>query len=170
MDESTFWELVAAGNPDAITRALARRLPEEIQQFELILRRQLRRADRNLLMGALLLLVGRGWSDDQWLYFRCALICRGQRAFERALADPDSLAWLPWRDDTHIDQEELLYVADAAHRRAMKRAASKLRAPRQVADELGQGYDGPEGTGDAEWNEADLPALLPQLWKRRHPT
>lgn len=158
MDAGTFWEVLSDGSLERVVRALARRPLAEIVGFELMLREQLRRADRNTLMGAMKILVG-SVTDDSWLYFRCALICEGQLVFEHALADPDSLATHAWYRP--LEREELLYVADKAHLLASKKRTGT--PARDAAEARRSRYDGSDCGPD--WTESELPKLLPKLWR-----
>lgn len=100
MDEKSFWEIIAAScsDPrsvdnwnDALFRALIRLTPEEILQFDRIFDELACVAYTVDLWGAAYLING-GASDDGFYYFRCWLIGMGKKAYENALADPDTLA------------------------------------------------------------------------------
>ena len=66
------------------------------------------------LWGAAYLMKG-GCSDDAFDYFRGWLVAQGRTAWERAVADPDSLADLALDpDDDFLECEDMLSVGDAA--------------------------------------------------------
>ncbi|MER6671597.1 DUF4240 domain-containing protein [Streptomyces sp. NPDC000983] len=108
---------------DAIVRACEERLvsrtPAEIVQFALRhwqLRDQAYRYD---LWAAAYLIEG-WWSDDGFMDFRDGLISFGRHWYERALADPDSLAEHPavrGGGDVLIGNEDFARVAHRAHQR-----------------------------------------------------
>ncbi|MFD7027199.1 DUF4240 domain-containing protein [Streptomyces sp. NPDC059917] len=112
MDEERFWQLIeearTRAGADARTGAdpaaqdiagqasalLARLPPADIARAQQVLWDLLAQSYRSPLWAAAYLING-GCSDDGFDYFRGWLITRGRAAFERALADPDSLAGLP---------------------------------------------------------------------------
>ncbi len=102
-------------------------------------------------------LIGGGCSDDGFMDFRGWLISRGQHVFERALADPDSLAdGLAGGKETQLETqvEGFQYVAKKAWSTTTGNAYSEF--PRHKIDYRS------EPTGD-EWQEDDLPDLFPKL-------
>jgi hypothetical protein len=91
-----------------------------------------------------------GCSDDGFDYFRGWLIVQGREVFERAVADPDSLADLPvigppGRGRPPIECEETLYIVTRAHRAAtgeeVPAAAFTVRRPEL---EIGWDFDDPD--------------------------
>jgi hypothetical protein len=101
MPPKVFWDLIGASkspSEDEFLQALHRRLvtlsPDEIVGFDARVWHYLGEANRDELWAAAFVLRG-GCSDDNFLYFRCWLIAQGRQVFERALADPQSLADLP---------------------------------------------------------------------------
>lgn len=104
MDESTFWQIIAAccaqSSRDSdeweqtLEAELAKLEPAEIIRFEHIFSKLINRAYTVDLWGAAYLMNG-GASDDGFYHFRCWLIGMGRQVYEAAIADPDSLAgWL----------------------------------------------------------------------------
>ena len=104
-------------------------------------------------------LINAGASDDGFDYFRGWLIAQGREAFERAVADPDSLADLPAvraaaAEDEELECQDLPSIVWDAYRRA-------------TGEEL------PEGSFtirhppiDADWNFDDADQMrshLPRL-------
>jgi hypothetical protein len=102
------------------------------------------------LWGAAYVIEG-GCSDDSFDYFRAYLISRGRAVYERAIADPDSLAdieledgdaWEDWMSPTMV----------VMHGRTGQYAlAGPATGPHPT-----------EPQGEA-WDEDDLAALLPRL-------
>jgi Protein of unknown function (DUF4240) len=96
MDYPQFWQLVdsARGQPDPADR-LAELLKEftrdEIIRFRLLYDDLMHTANKVDLWGAAHTING-GCSDDEFFYFRDALIELGREVFEWAVRDPDSLA------------------------------------------------------------------------------
>lgn len=101
MDEQKFWSMVqhahelSAGDMDEkcerIQEAVAKLSGPDAAAFSAIFDAKLAAAYAWPLWGAAYVING-GCGDDSFSDFRAALISRGRDAFERALADPDSLA------------------------------------------------------------------------------
>lgn len=176
MPDASFWQLIDQAHATApadheakeqyLVTALAARPLEEITGFELTLRHFIIEADDYGLMGAQKIIDGYV-TDDPWLYFRCWLIGQGEAVYRAALQHPDSLvAVIP--GPYECDFESLLYVATAAYARQTGRPEDDDETwPRAVAQRQGLDYDfgAPPTTGD-DWEEEDLPKLLPKLWKK----
>src|SRR5262249_18997583 len=113
-----FWQIIeraakADHDPDAHMEALRaelRELPlDEIISFEVAFRRYLNEAYTWNLWGAAYV-IHRFGSDDGFEYFRRWLVTRGRDVYERAVADPDSLAQLDARPGHHgVWEFELIY-------------------------------------------------------------
>ncbi|WP_165251495.1 DUF4240 domain-containing protein [Paludisphaera soli] len=101
MDEARFWRIIdetcgaAREDPDSwperLTDALRDLPADEIVEWDGRFHRLLARAYTVDLWGAAYLING-GASDDGFYYFRCWLIGMGRDVYEKALAEPDSLA------------------------------------------------------------------------------
>lgn len=96
MDLPQFWQLVDSthGQPDRAERLaqlLQAHTPDEIIQFRLLYDDLLQTANRVDLWGAAATINGH-CTDDDFVYFREALIELGRSVFEAAVDDPDSLA------------------------------------------------------------------------------
>ncbi|MFF2078152.1 DUF4240 domain-containing protein [Kitasatospora sp. NPDC058162] len=137
MDVEEFWALIGEAcaevealepeldlddRGDAIGRACEERLvsrtPAEIVQFSLRQWQLREDAYRYDLWAAAFLIEG-WWSDDAFMDFRDGLISLGRHWYERALADPDSLADHPAvRDggEVLIGNEDFSQVAHRAYR------------------------------------------------------
>ncbi|HEV2088961.1 MAG TPA: DUF4240 domain-containing protein [Cryptosporangiaceae bacterium] len=127
MDETRFWQLVEATRPDtgftgqeaaerhieALAVALESVGPEDLIAFDRIFCRLHDAAYRWDLWGAAYLIES-GCSDDDFVYFRTGLIAQGREVYERALADPETLAALPHVEDL-VAYEEFAYVADEVY-------------------------------------------------------
>jgi hypothetical protein len=103
------------------------------------------------LWGAAFVING-GCSDDGFDYFRGWLICQGRNVWEAALRDPESLAEVAVDEDAAC--EDVLYAASKAYEQV---------AGRSLPPSRDKPPDKPIGT---EWQETDLEALYPKLWKR----
>lgn len=133
MDLAEFWDLVERSgekepDPDEraawLTEQLAALSPAEIVDFRKHLDSLHHLADTWNMWGAADLICG-GANDDAFWYFQLWLIGLGRETFERALANPDSLADVPLvreiadSDDGDDfgwpDWEQLDYVADDAY-------------------------------------------------------
>ena len=159
MDSTTFWRLIdasrRAGRGDVEEQAEALRLrlerldPDEIVEFDRIFHEQLAAAYSWDLWAAASIING-GCSDDGFEYFRCWLIAQGERVFQAALADPESLAG---RAEPDVEAESMLYAAAKAYE---SRTGAELPAP----------IPRPNEPAGEPWDEDDLEELYPKLWAR----
>jgi hypothetical protein len=123
MDKATFWKLIdstrrqAEGDLDAHVELLRERLqalePEDIIQFDKIFRDYWIRAYTWDLWGAAYI-IGGGCSDDGFMDFRGWLISKGEKAYENALKDPESLLKVVKDEDDDCQYEGFQYVASQA--------------------------------------------------------
>ena len=158
MNEEEFWSIVdaarrAAGSEtEARVRELQNLLsPLEtpaLQGFQNRYDEMIIKSHRWDLWGAAYLMNG-GCSDDGFRYFCHWLISEGRDTFERALAEPDSLADLPRQHSFEL--ESFAYVA-----LKLFEAKGGGELERDFTVELTM----PAGE---EWSEDDLPALHPRL-------
>src|SRR5262249_53956418 len=86
---------------------------EEIVEFDKIFREYWIRAYTWDLWGAAYIIDG-GCSDDGFMDFRGWLISEGEKAFENALKDPESLVRVVREDDEDCQYEGFQYVASMA--------------------------------------------------------
>jgi Protein of unknown function (DUF4240) len=159
MDESRFWELVqrahdaASDDMDQKCKALMAEIgslsSNEASDFAILFDTMMARAYCYELWGAAYVIHG-GCGDDTFNDFRSALISRGRSCFERAIADPDSLADEPF-DATAWFYEGYQYAVTAA-----VKAVAGLRPGRRHPDR-------PSGQ---DWDEDDLRELFPRLSAR----
>ena len=96
--------------------------------------------------------INSGCSDDGFDYFRGWLMLQGHDVWEAALRDPESLADVSFDGDAEC--ENVLYAASKAYEQL---AGRSLPPPRDGHPKE------PMGTA---WQETDLEALHPKLWKR----
>jgi hypothetical protein len=168
MDDTTFWGLVdqardnAEGDPDrqgdALEALLTGRPQTELEAFERIFAGLRRRAYRWDVWAAGYV-IARGMSDDSFSEFRDWLISRGADVYERALADPDSLADVP---DARPETVYAPRVGAAAGGAYWDTYGVELE---RVAS------DGPKPAGE-EWEDPDLADIVPRLfakWDRSMP-
>jgi hypothetical protein len=166
MDKAGFWNIIdksrhaAGGDPerqlDTLGELLAEMSPEEIVSFDRHLSEYHARAYHWDLWGAAYI-IGGGCSDDGFLDFRGWLISRGEKVYEAAMSNADSLAAVVEDHDGECQIEGYQYIAW------------------QVWEEkTGKSYDDfpehdlPKG-GEIEgspWEEEDLDARFPELTKR----
>ena len=104
------------------TDLLSQRPPAEIVAFAQPLWELLAVSYRADLWAAAYIING-GCSDDGFDYFRGWLLTQGRETFERALADPDSLAGLPVVVDAaarglDLSDEDMIAIEWDAYRRA----------------------------------------------------
>lgn len=156
MDDAGFWKIVqdvhdASGGDMQLKCDLLRQqissLPAiEAAQFADFFDAMMERAYSWPLWGAAYVING-GCSDDTFADFRASLISRGQQAFVRALADPDSLAGEPVDEEAWLFEGYQYAVTDGVE------AAGGQRPQRQV----------PADPSGAAWQEDQLDALYPKL-------
>jgi hypothetical protein len=156
MDETEFWELVqrahdgASGDMDRKCEVLKAEIGKlsknEANDFAILFDTMMDRAYSHQLWGAAYVIHG-GCSDDTFNDFRSSLISRGRSCFERAIADPDSLAGEAF-DETTWFYEGYQYAVTAG-----VKAVAGLRPGRHHPDH-------PSGE---DWVEDDLRTLFPRL-------
>lgn len=175
MDKKEFWQLLEAAKDKAkgsqtlqeqtLIASLAQHSPEQIIEFECILRECLIEADHFNIMAAQKILNGYV-TDDSYLYFRCWLIGQGEKVFLEALRDADTLAKVA--EEPYSEFEALLYVATKAYEKhtGKKEEDNEDSFPREVARTRGLDYDSSSETKGDDWAENQLPKMLPKLWKK----
>lgn len=159
MDKQAFWNLLEGLDPEAAGGELAARLealePEAIAAFQHHFDEEHARAYTWALWGAAYLMEG-GCSDDGFIDFRYGLISRGQKIFESALAEPDSLAVLLDEDD-FLSNEEFGYVAAEVYENKTGTAIPR-DGTTHPADPAGEDWD---------FDDEELcAAKLPKLWAK----
>jgi len=120
MEKNDFWQLIdasrqaAGGDPEeqieALTEQVAELEPDEIVAFDRILSEYHARAYDWGLWGAAYV-IGGGCSDDGFMDFRGWLISRGEKDYEAALADPESLLGVVTDSDGDCQVEGFQYIA-----------------------------------------------------------
>lgn len=164
MDKASFWKLIESsrrrskGDPfeqvELLGVALEKLSPNEIADFDKIFSQLKAQSYRNDLWAAAYIIQG-GCSNDGFEYFRCWLIAQGQKTYERALSDPESLADVIDSDDQ--EREEIMdtlgndmvgiawraYQAKTGKEMPMHPAKLVLKGPK--------------------WDEAKLASLYPKL-------
>ena len=123
MDRATFWKLIdstraeADGDHDGHVEILKERLqalePAEIVAFDRVFRECSAGAYTWGLWGAAYI-IGGGCSDDGFIDFRGWLISKGQKAYEDAIRDPESLIRVVTEEDGDCQYEGFQYVASQA--------------------------------------------------------
>jgi hypothetical protein len=173
MDKNVFWQLIETAKKDSgadqqvqeqvLISSLAKYAPEEIVEFECLMREYLIAADDFGIMAAQKIIDGYV-SDDPYLYFRCWLVGQGEVVFQNALQRPDSLATVV--EDPYSEFEALLYVATAAYEQRTGQQEEDESYPREIAAARGLDYDFNSVTKGEDWTEEQLPKLLPKLWAK----
>jgi hypothetical protein len=162
MNIDKFWTLIdaagaAAGGEvelfgDTLSRVLSPLASDELVSFDSIFSQLISRAYRWDLWGAAYLVNG-GCSDDGFVYFRAWLIMQGRDIYERALADPDSLAEVCDEPGEDAECEDVLYVADELY---VVKTGSEM-------EDSSAGHAESDEPAGLRWKEDDLPRLLPRL-------
>ena len=123
----------------------------EIEAFARAQEDLMRRSYRWDLWGAAFV-INSGCSDDGFDYFRGWLMLQGRDVWEAALRDPESLADVSFEGDAEC--EDVLYAASQAYEQV---AGHSLLSSRD---------DHPDQPIGTAWQETDLEALYPKLWKQ----
>ncbi len=168
MDRTQFWAIIDASrrqadnDPEAQVETLRAQLealaPEEIVRFQEFFDDCWARAYRWDLWAAAYI-IGGGCSDDGFMDFRAWLISRGEKVFEAALKDPESLVKVVREEDDECQFEGLQYVASRVWEE--KTGGDMSEFPRK-------GSTQPKKPVGEPWSEkaAELKQRLPKLWKR----
>lgn len=128
-------EAVAEALIDALVGAGA----ERIRQFDLELHTAMARAYGWSLWGAAYVMNG-GCSDDGFDYFLGWLVGQGRDVFDRALADPDSLAEAALAEDEgEFENEDLIAAPWSAYEQ--ETGGDLPEGPRIERPDLGPGWD-----------------------------
>ncbi len=174
MNEHSFWKIIdeskrASKNDinvqeEFLVQELEKLIPEDVIQFEIILRKMIMKANDYKVVAFAKIIDGYV-SDDSFLYFRCWIIAQGLSFYNLTLENPDLTADLIY-SETEYDFESLLYVADQAYQN-LRKDSDEDELPREVARLQGFDYDdlSQEITGE-DWIEDDLPKLYPKLWTK----
>jgi hypothetical protein len=176
VDLADFWDLIErSGQKEAdpddraewLTEQLVKLSPAEIVDFRKLLDAQFDRSDTWHMWGAADLICG-GVSDDIFYYFQAWLVGLGRETFERAVADPDTLADVARvreladdlddvDDDELPDWEQLDYVPDDAYEEKTGEALAAV-----VPDRLER------GPAEEEWDlddQAEQERRYPRLFE-----
>lgn len=144
MDQAEFWKLVASArsgcqDDQAFGRRMAAVLRELDSDALVDYERQLTRLHVESyslrLWGAAHLMMTGGCYEDDFERFRAWLIAQGQHVFERAIADPDSLAELGTPEG---ELEEFLRLAPRIYR---AREGREMKLPSAPLPALGEPWD-----------------------------
>ena len=169
MNEEKFWRLIenskaeSGGDTDAQLEVLRENLenlsPEEIAAFDDIFTKFYWQSYDWKLWAAAYLIDG-GCSDDGFDYFRAGLILQGEKIFNAALADPESLVDvinfadgdLAENSDWAAGVEEFLYLpSEVYEEKTGEEISREISAPRKPSGE--------------RWAEETVEEVLPKLAK-----
>jgi hypothetical protein len=156
MDENGFWKIMQRAHDlsggdmdqkcDALRQLISALSKDEALAFAQHFDAMMDKAYNWPLWGAAYVING-GCGDDSFSDFRAALISRGRQAFERALADPDSLADEAFEGSDWFYEGYQYAVSDGVE--AVAGSSPPRSAPAQ-----------PSGT---EWQEDRVYDLFPKL-------
>ncbi|RYX81593.1 DUF4240 domain-containing protein [bacterium] len=162
MDKAQFWQLIEASKNKKsdcqkqaakLEKLLDKLSADEILGFENIFTSLLSESYRWDLW-AVAYIVNGGCSDDGFEYFRYWLIAQGQTYFEAAIQNPERAADAARFEEAEC--EEIRYATCEPYQ-------SKTGTP---IDEVSDGLNYPAEPMGQPWNEEDLEALFPRLWKK----
>jgi hypothetical protein len=164
MDDAQFWKIIkrakseAEGDTEAIAEGVVEQLTElplaGIEAFDGIMRSKLAAAYTWKLWGAGYLMNG-GCSDDGFEYFRGWLIAQGQKVYEAALTDPDSLAKFADPHNDEYECEDILYVGMRAYEAVAGKQLPMPSVRTQAPKPAGENWD----FDDVEATARHLPRL-----------
>lgn len=158
-----FWELIETAGQQSqgdmerkcafVQKAVAAMPPDAAIAFSKYFDESMNRSYTWGLWGAAYVVNG-GCGDDTFSDFRASLISRGKKAFESAIADPDSLA------DELFDEEAWFYEG---FQYAVHEGAEAAISPEELT--VSAIPNEPSGT---PWEEEPdvLKVLFPKLWKK----
>lgn len=161
MTITEFWKIVeksmqgiesADEQAEKLEEVLSKLPPEEIVSFENIFTDFLYASYRWDLWGVAYILCG-GCGDDSFDYFRAWLIGRGQKFYEDAMKNPESIAEKVTEDD--FPEAELLMYAAA---KAYEGKTGQDLPPRSIKS--------PKEPAGKKWTEEELPRLFPVASKK----
>ena len=158
MDEGQFWELVQRAH-DAASDDMDRKCEvlkagigmlsrNDANDFAILFDTMMDRAYTRELWGAAYVING-GCGDDTFDDFRSSLISRGRSCFERAIAEPDSLADEPFHETAWFYEGYQYAVGDRI------KAVAGMRPGRR--------HPLPDRPSGEDWVEGDLSELFPRL-------
>ncbi len=168
MPPDYFWALIEKTLPfkndqakqaEALRQALVALTAADIEAFDVAYAVETRRAYSWDLWGAGYVITG-GMSDDSFEYFKSWLIAQGRTTFDRAIANPDSLASYIPNDASTVDFEGFAYVAYDAWSKVTGKQSSdfpELTYPPYPEKLAGTPFDD---------DEAYLAKRYPKLWAR----
>lgn len=158
MDEMKFWTIVGSAHEQSngdmdekcelIRTTLSKLTKDEATAFSALFNAMMDRAYAWPLWGAAYVING-GCGDDTFSDFRASLISRGRTAFERALADPDSLASEDFDEDAWFYEGYQYAVTEGIEAAAGSPVSRESPHP-----------DEPSGQA---WDEDKVYGLYPQL-------
>lgn len=180
MELNQFWEVIEAAKKEEepmewLRDHLAEQSVEEIVDFAIHFEKLSAMSNKSSLWGAAYVIMG-GCSDDGFDYFRGWLIAQGEKTFQEAVAEPDSLAAnIPdfyEEEGLFPEREEMLSVAADAY--TVKKTGG-MEFNEAIAEEFaklmedkGFQYEATDLVEDLEWDEDEeiLQAHFPKLWER----
>ncbi|HEX6870285.1 MAG TPA: DUF4240 domain-containing protein [Micromonosporaceae bacterium] len=163
---------------DPVAAALVELLSElpaaEIAEFDNLFEEMREQADRADLANAAALIEHGFLGDDSFEDFRAGLVALGRETYERALADPDSLADHPLvqeiaqaNDPRWLGREDLLYAAAHAYTNVTgEDEVSFIDFAEGMRPEVSPDDGGDAEHSDPEWDladEAETKRRLPRL-------
>lgn len=182
MNEQIFWSLLkktqqqSKGSPEEQQELIRNELlmikPEEVKQYDEFFSRYKNKAYTWDLWGAAFIIFG-GCSDDSFSDFRGWLVAQGKDIYMNAIINPESLAELPEIDrELEFEMEGFSYLADEVYEELVSEDESSdldvgdndLDLESLVSDFMDENSGQVEPIG-TQWQEEELPAKFPRLWK-----
>jgi hypothetical protein len=168
VDKKRFWAIIEKSSKGGsssreeqaaeLRRQLESLSPQEVVGFQTCFYECIAELYRWDLWGAAYVING-GCSDDGFEYFRDWLISKGQKVYEEALRDPETLASVIVDAEEECQFEEFGYIATQVWEQKTGRDLSEFPFP---------DLERPDSPAGKEWSEDgdDLMIRFPKLWKR----
>jgi len=168
-----FWDVVervhvASGGDmtrkcELLGKELRKLPPPDVKSFDNYLG-DLYRAAYNWDLWAAAYIIAEGCGDDSFMDFRFTLVSMGRRAYERALADADSLADVEF---THADYEGYQYVPPTVYEELMKgQGASEQQLAKERDEDFQSMPEHPKEPSGTPFEMWDMEARLPKVTVR----
>ena len=161
MTRDEFWKIIddaaaegdASDTAEAVQETLKSLTLQDILAFDKHMDALMAESYTWSLWGAAYLING-GCSDDGFDYFRGWLIAQGRAVFEKAMANPDSLADYPGTEE-EVECEEMLSVARSAYDSV---TGEEMPGTVTALPDLGEGWDFDD--------DAEMKRRYPKLFDR----
>ncbi len=167
MNENEFWSIieraikVSENDPEekeeALTKEINKLTPTKIFEFAKLFDEKDSKAYSWNLWGAAYIING-GCGDDSFMDFRASLICMGEKIYEAAINNPDTLADVEFNEpEEDLFFEGYQYIAFTAY---------EDKTEEEMPDTKISHPENPEGEEWSDESEDDLRRICPKLYEK----